>query len=97
MLQQKETLRKQRDDYDKRRLGLRKELKILKEQRFKLTSGSNGPPSPTTKNFLKDNDKLQVRERGRRESQDRPCELGVFSRHTLINIELISLHSLRGR
>lgn len=60
MQQQKETLRKQRDDYDKRRLVLRRELKILKEQRVKLTSGSNEPPSPTTKNFLKENDRLQV-------------------------------------
>lgn len=60
MQQQKETLRKQRDDYDKRRLVLRRELKILKEQRVKLTSGSDEPPSPTTKNFLKENDRLQV-------------------------------------
>lgn len=77
MLQQKETLRKQRDDYDKRRLGLRKELKILKEQRFKLTSGSNGPPSPTTKNFLKDNDKLQVRVREGEERLKRPTDTTV--------------------
>lgn len=60
MQQQKETLRKQRDDYDKRRLVLRRELKILKEQRVKLTDGSHEPPSPTTKNFLKENDRLQV-------------------------------------
>lgn len=60
MEQQKATLRKQREDYEKRRVVLRRELKILSEQRQKLTSGSNEPPSPTTKNFLKDNDRLQV-------------------------------------
>lgn len=59
MEQQKATLRKQREDYEKRRVVLRRELKILKEQRTKLTA--DDPPSPTTKNFLKENDRLLVR------------------------------------
>ena len=57
---QRETLRKQHDDYQRRATALKRELKILKEQRGDLVGGSE-PPSPTTSGFLKENDRLQVR------------------------------------
>lgn len=75
MQQQKETLRKQRDDYDKRRLGLRRELKILKEQRLKLTDVSHEPPSPTTRDFLKENDRLQAQIENKMSTIDNVIEM----------------------
>lgn len=59
MKNQRATLCKQRDDYKSRATALRRELKILKEQREDLVSGGE-PPSPTTNGFLKENDRLQV-------------------------------------
>lgn len=56
---QRETLRKQRDEYFRRATALKKELITLKEQREELTNG-NEPPSPTTSGFLNENDRLQV-------------------------------------
>lgn len=56
---QRATLRKQREDYRRRSNALKRELNILREQRDDLISGSE-PPSPTTKGFLKENDRLQV-------------------------------------
>lgn len=56
---QRETLRKQRDEYFRRATALRKELITLKEQREELSNG-NEPPSPTTSGFLNENDRLQV-------------------------------------
>lgn len=56
---QRATLRKQREDYKRRSTALKRELNILKEQRDDLLSGQE-PPSPTTKGFLKENDRLQV-------------------------------------
>lgn len=56
---QRETLRKQRQDYKRRSNALKRELGILKDQREELQAGSE-PPSPTTKGFLKENDRLQV-------------------------------------
>lgn len=56
---QRETLRKQRDEYFRRATALRKELITLKEQRVELSNG-NEPPSPTTSGFLNENDRLQV-------------------------------------
>lgn len=57
---QRETLRKQHDDYMRRAAALKRELVILKEQKGELYIG-NEPPSPTTNGFLKENDRLQVR------------------------------------
>lgn len=59
MQNQRAQLKKQRDDYQKRASALKRELKILKEQKDDLISG-NEPPSPTTKGFIKENDRLQV-------------------------------------
>lgn len=56
---QRDTIRKQRDDYKRRATALKRELKILREQREELASGTE-PPSPTTNGFLKENDRLQV-------------------------------------
>ncbi|XP_058824877.1 zinc finger matrin-type protein CG9776 [Topomyia yanbarensis] len=55
---QRASLKKQRDDYQRRAGALKRELKILKQQRGDLSSGRD-PPSPTTSNFIKENDKLQ--------------------------------------
>lgn len=56
---QRETLRKQRDEYFRRATALKKELITLKEQREELSNGDE-PPSPTTSGFLNENDRLQV-------------------------------------
>lgn len=56
---QRATLRKQREDYKRRAAALKHELHILREQREDLSSGAE-PPSPTTKGFLKENNRLQV-------------------------------------
>lgn len=56
---QRASLKKQRDDYMQRAGALKRELKILKQQRADLSSGRE-PPSPTTNSFIKENDKLQV-------------------------------------
>lgn len=56
---QRDTIRKQRDDYIKRSSALKRELTTLKQQRAELASG-NEPPSPTTNGFIKENDRLQV-------------------------------------
>ncbi|GAB0094945.1 hypothetical protein DMENIID0001_102710 [Sergentomyia squamirostris] len=58
MKNQRATLKKQREDYQRRAGALTRELKILKEQRNKLAA-VNQPHSPTTRNFLKENDRLQ--------------------------------------
>lgn len=55
---QRDTIRKQRDDYIRRSSALKRELIALKEQREELISG-NEPPSPTTHSFVKENDRLQ--------------------------------------
>lgn len=55
---QRASLKKQRDDYMQRAGALKRELKILKQQRADLSSGRE-PPSPTTNSFIKENDKLQ--------------------------------------
>lgn len=44
----------------RRATALKRELKILREQKEDLVGGSD-PPSPTTSSFLKENDRLQVR------------------------------------
>lgn len=59
---QRATLGKQREDYKRRATALKRELNTLKEQRDDLVSGSE-PPSPTTKGFIKENDRLQVTKR----------------------------------
>lgn len=56
---QRDTIRKQRDDYIRRASALKRELITLKQQREELTTG-NEPPSPTTHTFVKENDRLQV-------------------------------------
>lgn len=56
---QRETIKKQRDDYIRRASALKRELITLKEQREELVTG-NAPPSPTTVGFVKENDRLQV-------------------------------------
>lgn len=56
---QRETLLKQREDYQRRVSALRRELKVLKNNRDDLTSG-NEPPSPTTNRFIDENSRLQV-------------------------------------
>lgn len=57
---QKEELKKQRTNYVKKVSLLKKEMKVLKEQRDDLTAG-DAPPSPTTKNFIEENDRIQVK------------------------------------
>lgn len=58
---QKDELKKQRANYVKKVTILKKEMKVLKDQREDLASGE-APPSPTTKNFIEENDRLQVRD-----------------------------------
>lgn len=55
---QRDTIRKQRDDYARRAAALKRELITLKEQREEMTGDE--PPSPTTNNFISENDRLQV-------------------------------------
>lgn len=56
---QRDELKKQRTSYLKKTSVLKKELKMLKEQRKDLHKDSV-PPSPTTKGFIDENEKLQV-------------------------------------
>lgn len=56
---QRDELKKQRTSYLKKTAILKKELKMLKEQRKELHSGK-APASPTTKGFIDENEKLQV-------------------------------------
>lgn len=56
---QRAQLGKQREDYRRRATALKRELHTLKEQREDLVAGGE-PPSPTTKGFIKENDRLQV-------------------------------------
>ncbi|XP_068155631.1 zinc finger matrin-type protein CG9776 isoform X1 [Drosophila tropicalis] len=56
---QKDELKKQRANYVKKVLLLKKEMKVLKEQREDLAAGAE-PPTPTTSNFIEENDRLQV-------------------------------------
>lgn len=56
---QRDEIRKQRTSYLKKTSVLKKELKMLKEQRKDLHSGK-APASPTTKGFIDENEKLQV-------------------------------------
>lgn len=65
---QKEELKKQRTNYVKKVSLLKKEMKVLKEQRNDLTAG-DAPPSPTTKNFIEENDRLQVSK-----GYSKPCD-----------------------
>jgi len=53
---QKEELKRQRTNYVKKATLLKKEMKALKE--MKVTAGD--APSPTTKDFIEENDRLQV-------------------------------------
>ncbi|XP_031638425.1 zinc finger matrin-type protein CG9776 [Contarinia nasturtii] len=55
---QRDTIRKQRDDYICRASALKRELITLKEQREELTG--DVPPSPTTNGFILQNDRLQA-------------------------------------
>lgn len=51
----------QRDQYISRAEKMRRELKVLKDQKSELLDGkSKRSPSPKTKEFVKENDKLQV-------------------------------------
>lgn len=62
LVNQRDALRKQRDEYHVRAASLRKEIKVLKQKKADLIgNNSNGPPSPKTGQFCKENDKLQVR------------------------------------
>ncbi|KMZ01414.1 zinc finger matrin-type protein CG9776 isoform X2 [Drosophila simulans] len=56
---QKDELKKQRANYVKKVTLLKKEMKVLKDQREDLAAG-DAPPSPTTKNFIEENDRLQM-------------------------------------
>lgn len=56
---QKDELKKQRANYVKKVTLLKKEMKVLRDQREDLAAGE-APPSPTTKNFIEENDRLQV-------------------------------------
>ncbi|EDV47764.1 uncharacterized protein Dere_GG11663 [Drosophila erecta] len=56
---QKDELKKQRTNYVKKVTLLKKEMKVLKDQREDLAAG-DAPPSPTTKNFIEENDRLQM-------------------------------------
>ena len=59
---QREAIKKQRDQYISRSQILKRELKVLKEQRTALIEGTpSNPPSPKTNKFVKENDKLQVK------------------------------------
>ncbi|KNC33977.1 Zinc finger matrin-type protein [Lucilia cuprina] len=55
---QRDELKKQRTSYLKKTAVLKKELKMLKEQRKDLHTGG-APASPTTKGFIDENEKLQ--------------------------------------
>lgn len=57
---QRLALEKQRDDCKQRATALARELEILRNQRKDLTSSSKRSPSPTTMNFIRENDKLQA-------------------------------------
>lgn len=57
---QRLALEKQRDDCKQRAAALSRELEILRNQRKDLTSSSKRSPSPTTMNFIRENDKLQA-------------------------------------
>lgn len=57
---QRDELKRQRSSYLKKTSLLRQELKMLKDQRKDLHSGGAAPPSPTTKGFIDENEKLQV-------------------------------------
>ncbi|XP_016950651.1 zinc finger matrin-type protein CG9776 isoform X3 [Drosophila biarmipes] len=56
---QKDELKKQRANYVKKVTLLKKEMKVLRDQREDLAAGE-APPSPTTKNFIEENDRLQI-------------------------------------
>lgn len=56
---QRDELKKQRTSYLKKTSALKKELKVLKDQRKELVGGS-GSHSPTTKGFLDENERLQT-------------------------------------
>ncbi|XP_055846774.1 zinc finger matrin-type protein CG9776 [Episyrphus balteatus] len=55
---QRDELKKQRTSYLKKTAALKKELKVLKDQRKDLIGGT-GSHSPTTKGFLDENERLQ--------------------------------------
>lgn len=57
---QRLALEKQRDDCKQRATALSRELDMLRNQRKDLTSSSKRSPSPTTMNFIRENDKLQA-------------------------------------
>lgn len=80
MKTQREALRKQRDEYLNRSQNLKRELKILKQKRSDLMGSQNSnPPSPRTNSFIKENDKLQVRE-----------GISSFFQHFLLNFVWLS-------
>lgn len=56
---QRAEFKKQRNGYVMKTAILRRELQTLKEQSKEMHSGS-APPSPTTKGFIEENDKLRV-------------------------------------
>jgi hypothetical protein len=59
---QRDGLKKQRDQYIGRSEKMKRELKVLKEQKTDLTAGhGKRSPSPKTNGFIKENEKLQVR------------------------------------
>lgn len=58
---QREGLKKQRDQYISRSEKMKRELKMLKEQKSGFLDGlGKRSPSPKTSGFIKENDKLQV-------------------------------------
>jgi type IV secretory pathway VirB4 component len=58
---QREELKKQRDSYVARSEKMKKELKMLKQQKSDLVEGlGKRSPSPKTNEFIKENEKLQV-------------------------------------
>lgn len=58
---QREGLKKQRDQYIGRAEKMKKELKVLKDQKAELLGGlGKRSPSPKTNGFIKENEKLQV-------------------------------------
>lgn len=59
---QREGLKKQRDQYITRSEKMKRELKELKQQKSDLIAGhGKRSPSPKTNEFIKENEKLQVR------------------------------------
>ncbi|XP_055378225.1 zinc finger matrin-type protein CG9776 [Condylostylus longicornis] len=56
---QREELKKQRNDYLRKSDTMKKELKMLKEQMIDLIGSGDAPPSPTTKGYIDENEKLQ--------------------------------------